>query len=244
MHEAALLDHFAADLPRMLAAVERSGLEAAVPGAPAWTVRELVEHVAAVFEHKLVAITTGHKPTEWKREDADPVAWLADAHARLLHLLTSEPTSTQVWTWFPPDQSVGFWVRRMAQELFVHRIDAEQAAAITPLVDEQLAADGVDEVLCVMLGYEPAWEPDDEVDGHGQCVAIQTEDGASSWLVTLNPSSVEAVRGKGDAVATVTATADELLLWLWGRGELDPAAITGDKASVGLLLEALAIVTE
>ena len=46
-------------------------------------------------------------------------------------------------TWFGPDQTVGFWIRRMAQETVIHRIDAELAAGlpVTP-VPGDLAADG------------------------------------------------------------------------------------------------------
>ncbi|MEV4286740.1 maleylpyruvate isomerase N-terminal domain-containing protein [Nonomuraea bangladeshensis] len=58
-------------------------------------------------------------------------------------------------TWYDPDQTVGFWIRRMALETVVHRIDAELAAGtpVTPVPDD-LAADGVDEILTVMLAYE------------------------------------------------------------------------------------------
>lgn len=242
MDVAAYLEHLEADLPRMLAAVDKAGLDASVPGAPAWTVADLVRHVAAVFEHKILAIETGERPPEFKQDDPDLVGWLTDAHARLLVALQSKPVDAQVWTWYPPEQTVGFWWRRMAQELMVHRIDAEQAAAVPPLIDEDLALDGIDELLMVFM---TGFEEEDEVDGEGEVIEVRTEDGQGTWQLTLHPTEVTSVRGApATPDAIITSTADELLLWIWGRGELDPAAVSGGRPALEKFLELLAMATE
>src|SRR4029450_10613853 len=56
-------------------------------------------------------------------------------------------------TWYGPDQTVGFWIRRMAQETVIHRIDAELGTGqpIAP-VPADLALDGIDELLKVFVG--------------------------------------------------------------------------------------------
>src|SRR6266700_2763359 len=57
---------------------------------------------------------------------------------------------------------------RMAQETVIHRIDAELAAGlpVTPVPDD-LAADGVDEVLKRMLAYGSATRPEDFAEMEG-----------------------------------------------------------------------------
>lgn len=55
-------------------------------------------------------------------------------------------------SWHTSDQEVGFWIRRMAQETVIHRIDAELATGqpVAP-VPAGLAVDGIDETLKVFV---------------------------------------------------------------------------------------------
>jgi hypothetical protein len=51
-----------------------------------------------------------------------------------------------------PDQTVGFWIRRMAQETVVHRVDAELAAEVAPgAIPDDIALDGIDEFLIAFI---------------------------------------------------------------------------------------------
>src|SRR4029453_10276847 len=69
----------------------------------------------------------------------------------LLEALGSTDPATLLWTFHPPDQTAGFWRRRMAQETVVHRVDAESAHGRPRPVPAALAADGVDEGLAGVL---------------------------------------------------------------------------------------------
>ena len=62
-------------------------------------------------------------------------------------LAAADPTAP-VWTWVP-DQRAAFWFRRQAQEVAVHRWDAEGAAGTPNVIESTLAADGVDEWLAM-----------------------------------------------------------------------------------------------
>jgi uncharacterized protein (TIGR03083 family) len=147
------VDHVRSD-GRRLATVADGRLSAQVPSCPGWSVRDLVSHVAEVYEHKIACTELGRAPDPWPPEwpgDRDPIEWLRDAHERLLGMFErSEPTTPSA-TWWPPDQTVGFWARRMALESAVHRIDAELATDGPTSVDADLAVDGVDEILVIML---------------------------------------------------------------------------------------------
>ena len=62
-------------------------------------------------------------------------------------VLWPTPTRTQGnWTW-SSDHSAGFVIRRLAQEIGVHRWDAELAAGIEHTIEATLASDGIDEFL-------------------------------------------------------------------------------------------------
>jgi len=56
-----------------------------------------------------------------------------------------------------PDRTVGFWIKRMAQETVIYRIDAELATRQTVAsVPDELALDGIDERLKVFVAYSVA----------------------------------------------------------------------------------------
>ena len=54
-----------------------------------------------------------------------------------------------MWTW-TPDHTVGFWSRRMAHEVAVHRWDAQGAAGDPSPIERELAVDGIQEVFDLM----------------------------------------------------------------------------------------------
>ena len=64
---------------------------------------------------------------------------------------TSHAPGDHAATWWPPDQTVGFWLRRMAHETSIHRRDVESAVGAETPVAPDLAVDGIDEVLALML---------------------------------------------------------------------------------------------
>lgn len=229
------------DVAALVAAADDLG--AAVPGCPGWTVRDLLVHVARVYRHKVVAIDTGVEPPEEGDAFAlgdgdDPREAVRREHAALRERLVAHDPLAPAWTWWPPEQTVGFWVRRMAQETAVHRWDAESAAygvdGASP-VDDDLATDGVDELLGWLT-----WEWGDESaqpEADGQVVLVSTADHA--WTVTLQPTRVSVVGGGSDGAAFVAGEPSGLLLHLWGRPGDHGVATLGDPVALRLLRERL-----
>lgn len=228
----------------LLAATAGRDLDARVPPCPGWRAHDVVTHTAEVYEHKLACIELKAKPEPWPPEwpaDRDPLDWFADAHRRLLAVLGSTDAAAPAYTWFPDDQTVGFWVRRMAQETAVHRVDVQSAFdAVTP-VDPELAVDGVEEVLTLMLAGDWSDQPVERV-GDGQ--RIEVRPGGQRWVVTLQPTSIEVASPDGAAVdGRVSGAPSEVLLWLWGRTSDQLVDLGGDMAAIGLLRERLAWAT-
>jgi uncharacterized protein (TIGR03083 family) len=218
-------------------------LSIAVPTCPGWTMRDLVRHVAEVYEHKIACTELGHAPDPWPPEwpaHRDPVEWFGDAHARLLAMFARSGPSTPSATWWPADQTVGFWARRMAHETAVHRVDAESATgALTP-VDAELALDGIDEILVLMLAGDWSEDPDDAA--QGQRVSISAGD--RSWTVTMDRGAMGVAVGGGDGDASVQGRPSDVLLWLWGRAPDELVARSGDPEALRVLRERLVMATQ
>lgn len=225
----------------LLLLTARRGLDAAIPTCPGWTVRDAVEHTAMVYEHKLACIALGGPapdpwPPSWPA-GRDPLDWYADAHARLVATLTTTDPSAPSHTWWPDDQTAGFWVRRMAQETAVHRADVESAFGPVTPVDAELAVDGVDEVLTMMLADDWSDLPQPDLNG---TAAVAT--GGRRWHVVMEPTLVTVTESGADADVTVSGDPSPVLLWLWGRGE--DVRIDGDADAARRFRERLALATQ
>ena len=147
----------------------------------------------------------------------------------------AEPT----WTWFPPDQTVGFWIRRMAHETAIHRYDAELAVGRTTPVVGDLALDGVDEALTVILPTDGDITSLAQVD----LPTVEVDTGVRSFFVRPTLQGIF-VDGTGEAATTIEGVPSDLLLWLWRRADAGNLKVTGDPAGVAVLSRVMEIATQ
>jgi uncharacterized protein (TIGR03083 family) len=243
MENSRLLECLAADHERMRTVVP-GNLDRPVPSCPDWTVADLVQHVGAVYLHKVATLRGGAAPAEWPPpglNDEEPVALLDRAYAELAAEFDRHQPDDFSPTWYDPDQSVAFWIRRMAQEAVIHRIDAELGAGVSvaPIPDD-LATDGIDELLKIFVAHDVKKWPDDYVDAlsdsPGRSYNVKTD--GVEWLVGTSPGAFSVGGGPGMTIAdftrtdtTITGTPTALLRWLWNRetpGTPSPVTITGD----------------
>jgi uncharacterized protein (TIGR03083 family) len=214
-----------------------------------------------VYLHKVEAMRTGvDEPEGWPPaglQDEDPVELLDRSYAELLSELTSRKPSDVAATWYKPDQTVGFWVRRMAQETVIHRIDAELGvgAPVAPIPDD-LAIDGVDELLKVFVSYSVGewgeYFTEALAGSPGRSYAIAT-DGAV-WRLLTSPGHFDVTSGPGLTAAddgapdvTVSGTPTALLRWAWNReapGEPSGVIIDGDQEALAEFRRCVVIATQ
>ncbi|MFE3451452.1 maleylpyruvate isomerase N-terminal domain-containing protein [Nonomuraea sp. NPDC059194] len=238
-----LLGCLADDFALLRAAVVATDPSARVPSCPDWSAGELAHHVAKVYLHKAECIRLGAFPDEWPPGvlDPDPLTSLDKTYEVLAGQFSAHSPADHAATWHEPDQSVGFWIRRMAQETLIHRIDAELAAGrpVSPVPDD-LAHDGIDEILKLFVGYGSArWLDDfgnllDTPDERP--VLVSTSHHAWTLTAVARDSAepghvnVEDADPGSHADALVSGEAAPLLLWLWNRADDAAVRISGDPA--------------
>jgi uncharacterized protein (TIGR03083 family) len=240
------LESLELDYQRLLELAERSDLSAKVPSCPEWTLDDLVEHVAMVYLHKVETMQRGEFPAQWPppRGSESSAQLLERCYAALRQEFSQRVPADHTPTWYEPDQTVGFWIRRMAHETVIHRVDAELAAGvpIAPIPDD-IAVDGIDEILATCLAYASvAWPEAFEGTLPESEETVLVRSGESAWLVTLG-DRITVVNAPADAVADATVEADPtgLLLWAWRRSGADTVSSQGRADVAAKLGEVLRI---
>ena len=222
-------------------------LDAAVPPCPGWTVRDAVAHTATVYAHKSTIIeqSLDAPPADWPPAfHYDDVRDFFDEQLhRLIEALRTRDPATTVWTWYPPEQNVKFWVRRMMQETVIHRADVESARGQHPDVPDDVAVDGIDELVERMLcdddpDYYEGYSP-----GNGQRVAMTTA--GRGWTITLGETVASFTRDAAlDADASISGDAGAVLLSLWNRLPYSAVDTTGDDSALVALQALVAVATQ
>ena len=244
LHPAALdLDRLALDTATLADIAARHDLATPVPTCGDWDLGELAFHLYQVqhfWSHVIGNRPAG--PDVYDRPERPPA--LADAlragGTELVgHLMAADPAD-HAWSW-SSDHTVGFSIRRQIHEALVHRIDGDLAIGNTlPAVAPELAADGVDELVDVMLTGIPPWAT---FVPSIQIVRLIAADTGDQWTMSLGSVSgtssetgvtydglLAADRVADDVHADVTigGAALDVLLWMWGRGSLEPLTVTGE----------------
>nr|MBA2444298.1 maleylpyruvate isomerase family mycothiol-dependent enzyme [Nocardioidaceae bacterium] len=206
-----------ADTERLIAMGER-GLTEKVPCCPGWDVAEVVWHTAGVYEHKVRVMADNAWPDPWPPADFDQreeLAFLREAKNDLFEELSRHDVAEETTT-FGTDRTIGFWIRRMAHEVAVHRYDAELAHGDTTPIDPELCIDGIDEVLRVMLAGP--WWVDRVQTQHPVDALVAVESDGHTWVCDVREKEVlvSAVDG-AERTAAVSGAPEQVFLWLWGR---------------------------
>lgn len=249
-----LLTNLDSEFALLRTAVSATDAAAPVPSCPGWTSADLARHVGEVYLHKTLAVRDGVEPEEWPPPhlaDEAPLSLLDRAYADLVHELRTREPASAAGGWYTPDRTVGFWIRRMAHETLVHRIDAELAAgtAVSPVADD-MALDGCDEVLRVFTEFSVReWGDyfrDALAASPGRSVAIRAGD--SGWRVRTGPGTFavdDDTDGDGPADATVAGPPSEVLRWLWNReGGMGAVETAGAPAAISELRACLTVSTQ
>lgn len=216
-----------------------------VPSCPEWSVADLTWHLAEVqyFWASIVAglLDSPRSVVDLERPGDEALPRLFEQQSGfLLKALASRQPGDVCWSWHNSGHSVGWVLRRQAHEALIHRVDAELAQGGAFAVDPDLAADGVDEVLTVMLNAAdlPDWATFHPA---GTTVEVRLAHNPVSWAMELgtftgtspatgnnyDDPALRLLPALEEPTAVITAAATDLDLWLWGRGSDDAIEIIG-----------------
>lgn len=204
-----------------------------VPHLEGWSVRSVVGHMGWVFRYARLALESGPRDRPSRSSVPEPppgdevIDWLGEGYRELVETL--ERVDMDLWRpTFTGPQPARWWVRRLANEVAMHRWDAESGSTSPEPIDAEQARDGVDEVLQVFVPHRMQFPV---LDGNGETVHLHATDIAGGeWMLTYQPKSVEWERGhaKGDVAAR--GPMSDLLLLVWGRIPPSRLEVFGDAA--------------
>ena len=216
------MDHLA-DLQRdgraLLDAARDAGLDSPVAACPGWNVSRLVGHTGKVLERTTIVVSEGldapPAPERFVRFPDDETAFdrFAEVLADAVATLSSCDPDGASWNFTGSDLTNAFWTRRMANELAIHRWDAEQAAGRPQPIPAERAVDGIDELLVTMLPVS-AVHKNPELNGsfHLHCTDTDGE-----WLAVFEDGRPTTTREHAKGDLAVRGPASSLFLWAFNR---------------------------
>ncbi|MEU2184453.1 maleylpyruvate isomerase family mycothiol-dependent enzyme [Streptomyces thermolilacinus] len=231
METAEHIKHLAREGQLLAEAAEQAGSDAEVRTCPGWTVRDLLRHTGMVHRWATAFVADGH--TSYRPGGGEPdlhgaalLDWYREGHDLLVAALSCAPEDLGCWTFLPAPSPLAFWARRQAHETTVHRVDAESALGLVAgrsPVGPELAADGIDELLCGFHGRDKSRVRTDPPGA----LRVRTTDTDDVWTVTLSADAPRTTRtADGPAECELTGPAEALYLSLWNRLPAGTPAVT------------------
>jgi uncharacterized protein (TIGR03083 family) len=135
--------------------------------------------------------------------------------SELLDALRATAYDAPAWAWWRDDHTVGAIARHQVQEAAVHRWDAQSAGGTPEALPQPEADDGVDEFVWI---YRQFGEP-------ASMLFVATDSGLTVATLDAPPA------------VTVSATASDLVLLLYGRVSPAAVAVEGDRSVLEQNLE-------
>ncbi|GAA3851153.1 maleylpyruvate isomerase family mycothiol-dependent enzyme [Saccharothrix violaceirubra] len=242
---ARLLDVLAAEAGALAAAVDGQRPERQVPACPGLTLGETARHVGSTYRLVTAWLRDGYQPLAWQ-QDPEPGQSLADyvraGAGPLVDRLAAHRPDDPCPTWWPARGDHLFWARRLAHETTVHRMDVQGAAGrpLDPVADD-VALDGVDEVLTLWLGHRL-----DVLTVRGTTeVVVSITAGGRTWLTRTGPGPASSWPADGTpAAGAVTGSPTAVYRWLWGRASGREVKISGDHDAIAQLWALLRLATK
>lgn len=239
----------------LLRAVVTSGadLSMTVPTCPDWSLQRLARHTGGALRWAELLVRTRAREEvpdekvplgEGPENAGDLDAWLAETGDMLVATLREAGPDAEVWSWAGIPTS-GFWARRMAHELTVHRADAALAAGLPYEVAPDIAADAVDEWLQIVEFVQRAMPHDGarELRGPGRSIHLHATDGTpeldAEWLVELTEDHILWRRGHAKATVALRGPLTTVMLAFYRRLPLDHAEleVLGERELLEFWLE-------
>lgn len=203
----------------LLAAARTAGLNGTIEHCPGWDMQRLVSHTAKVMQRTAVVVTEGlmappanDRFTQFAKDEG-VFEQFAEVLDDLVDALGNAVPNAPSWNFSGENLTNAFWVRRMLNEVAVHRWDAQHAAGAAEDFDSTLAVDIIDELLFVLMPVLSGTKnPELSATFHFHCTDTEGE-----WLTTFAAGSPVTIREHAKGELAVRGPASSLCLWAWNR---------------------------
>ena len=155
MDRVTALDAVELDSSRFIVAASSgaASMDAPVPTCPDWDVAQLVSHLGFIYSRLALVVSAQLiEPPQRSELPAIPdgperLGWFAEQRTAMIAALSIADEDAKVWNWTGDSPGpTSFWIRRMAHETLIHRVDMELARGSTPAEsDPDVATDTVTE---------------------------------------------------------------------------------------------------
>ncbi|CAB5041328.1 MAG: maleylpyruvate isomerase family mycothiol-dependent enzyme [Actinobacteria bacterium] len=200
--------------------IEHGDLDVAVSACPGWTFTELAQHMCGTQRWAAHALITGERG-EHPVSPSERTALLTYFNEGS-HLLVEASKATYperpTWSFGPEPRIARFWSRRQAHEITVHLWDAYDSQEKSYEVPSEIAVDGINEIAEVF--FPMRLKRGDFAPLPQKLVLAPLESTARIELATDSA-------GTGPTI-TLSGSASNLLLLLWGRQQLSAVDLHGD----------------
>jgi uncharacterized protein (TIGR03083 family) len=211
---------------------------AVVPTCPDWDVHALARHLGeftALWTH-VVCEATGRPKTTYEPVPPQDPALLARWYRGLAHdlvgVLRATTAEQAAWTWVPSQQRVGFIARRCADELAMHRYDAQTTRGTAAPIDAGLAAECVLEVPLLLEGWG-AEGGGGRAEDDRRSVHLCPTDSPHELTLTMAGDGLDLTSGHIDHTDLVLrGTTSDLALVAFDRPPLEPVERDGDDSAL------------
>jgi uncharacterized protein (TIGR03083 family) len=240
LRPAEYLAHLARGVEAFAATLETGDLRAPVPACQPWDLCALAHHLGNVHRWARGAVVDRRPPPEGSGGPPDRaplVAWYREGARALLETLRSTDPDAECWTFGPGPHAAAFWMRRQAHETAMHAFDAARSQKVAAAFDPRLALDGIDEVVRMFFPRQVRLE---RMEPLTDSLALEPLDAPGARFVLACDGAGPESAQDAPAQASLRASAQELLLLLWGRLELGAtrASVEGDREAANRILSA------
>ena len=208
------------------------GVKIAIRNGPGWDLEALLFHLAGLFHAAVTQLDASDQATEaapGSELTGSALERFEDRRLALVGLFRDHDSADPCWNALGEDLTVGFLARRLAHESAIRRIDVEIARGNPTTVDAEIATDGIDERLFVVLAHHFEQGEAPELGGS---ICLICSDRDAAWTVDASHGRFRVRSGRGPADAAVVATASDLFCFAWGRPTIRPLQVTGRMAVV------------
>jgi len=211
---------------RLLAAgLEGADLATPVPTCPGWTLLQLLRHVGRGDRWAAQIVREGDADLDPRQvaggrppdDEAGALEWLRSGAATVVQAVADAGPQTPVAT-LVGTRPAQWWLRRRLHEATVHRVDAAIARSVVPELPADIAADGIDEWLDLLV-TRPGHDGPAPLD-RGQGLTLRATDrelAGPAWHLLGTAAGIERTDSSARPDLTVAGPAADLFLTMVRR---------------------------